>query len=116
MKISTRKNETSWLYNGKKITISESFTQSTVCFDKKHILLASDGKIALYDLEGNQLEKTDYTLPKNSSLYLLIPTPYSLVGARMVIAYEENYQNELFWQHDIDFENKKISEPISKWR
>jgi hypothetical protein len=58
----------------------------------------------------------EYTLPQGSSLYLLIPTPYSLYGARMVIAYEENYQSELFWQHDIDFKNKKISEPISKWR
>jgi hypothetical protein len=104
------------LCDGKKITISESFTQSTLCFDKKHILLASDKEIALYDLAGNQLEKMEYTLPQGSSLYLLIPTPYSLYGARMVIAYEENYQSELFWQHDIDFKNKKISEPISKWR
>jgi len=116
MNIELKSNKTEWLHEGKEIVIKDYFEHGIICFGEKNVLLANKDRFLLCNLDGVKIHDIHIELPKKTSIYILLKTPYSPIGARVVLAHDDLHQGELFWQHEIDFNHKSISNPISKWR
>ncbi|SMF14091.1 hypothetical protein SAMN02745866_00906 [Alteromonadaceae bacterium Bs31] len=122
MKIKTSVGKTStsfsWDFNGKKIKYklggranaeySESNDLIVVAATDETVRILSSDSSLIIEFPCNESDKRRFYLLEKSSACEL--------GVRIIMAHTPEYKGERFWQHDIDIENKSISEPKAKWR
>ncbi|WP_421243039.1 hypothetical protein [Aeromonas enteropelogenes] len=107
-----------WVLDNKKITVLGDFIDAL--YDKRlgSVVALSMDSIHFFSKDGVLITIKQFILRDPSYHMYCLANELSNIGAviRVVIAHEPPFRGERFWQHDINFENGIISEPIAQWR
>ena len=107
-----------WQHLGEKKSIRFSGRVEAEYSESKEMIVAAgtDGVIHLIRLDGTVVSEFSFDNSGSCNFYVLTKSALTDLGVAIVMAHDPEYKGERFWQHEIDYEERKVSGPISKWR
>ncbi|WP_096086541.1 hypothetical protein [Agaribacterium haliotis] len=123
MKINTSVGKAStslrWDIAGEKVKFKVSGRACAEYSETRNVIVvaAIDGMLRILKPEDASLiSQFPCNEADKQNFYLLEKSRARDLGVRIIMAHTPELKCERFWQHDIDLENMKISEPKAKWR
>ena len=120
IKVSVGKKSTTirWQYLGEQKSLRLLGIVQAQYSTAKNIIITigADERIRSFGLDGEQISEFSFCNSDHCSFYTLTTSIVSELGVCAVMGYTPELNGERFWQHEIDFEKKELSPPVSKWR
>lgn len=122
MRISTTEHpdstDLSWMNNEQEISVTiKGYADGKYANRIEMIIVVENSDIvSLFYLDGTLVDRFYIDMQDGVKYYTIQENPQTTTGVSLVFGHSPEIDGEIFWQYEIDVNNKKIGNRISKWR